>query len=236
MFGIFTGVLANVATVIVGTLLGCMFRGDLLERIGGRVREAFGFFVMVLGIGGALGIDRPIFVLACLIIGIALGEWIDVDKQFNRLGNALQRKFAKGQDGNSFAKGFVNASLLFCIGSMTIMGALESGLQHQHSIYYTKAVLDGVSAITFAMSSGISVAFASIAVLIYQGLLTLFASFLEPVLSPEMISISTQIGSLSLIGIGMGLLGIKDFKVANFLPAMFMPMIYQALMLLFAKG
>ncbi len=234
--GIFTGVLANAALVIIGTLAGCLFKGELLERIGGRVRQAFAFFVMVLGIGGALDIDRPIFVLASLIIGIAIGEIIDIDDKFNRLGNALQRRFAKGQDGNSFAKGFVTASLLFCIGSMTIMGALQSGLENQHSIYLTKGVLDGVTAATYAMSSGISVAFSAICVLVYQGLLTLCASFLQPVLSPEIITLSTQIGSLSLIGIALGMLEIKEVKVANFLPAMFIPMIYQAIMLLFGRG
>jgi uncharacterized membrane protein YqgA involved in biofilm formation len=234
--GIFTGVLANCALVIAGTLVGCLFKGELLERIGIRVRQAFAFFVMVLGIGGALDIDRPIFVLASLIIGIAIGEIIDIDDKFNRLGNALQRRFAKGQDEGSFAKGFVTASLIFCIGSMTIMGALQSGLENEHSIYFTKGVLDCVTAATYAMSSGISVAFSAICVLVYQGLLTLFASFLQPVLSPEIITLSTQIGSLSLIGIALGMLEIKEVKVANFLPAMFIPMIYQAIMLLFAKG
>ena len=232
MFGIFTGVIVNVATVIVGTLLGCLFKGELLERIGQRVREAFGFFTMVLGVGGALGIDQPIFVLVSLIIGIAIGEILDIDDKFTRLGSGLQRRFAKGQDGGKFVHGFVSATLLFCIGSMTIMGALQSGLENQHSIYFTKAVLDGVSAATFAMSAGISVAFSSVMVLIYQGLLVLFASFLEPVLSPEIVTISTQIGSLSLIGIGLSLLGIKDVKVANFLPAMFIPFIWQAIQLI----
>ncbi len=234
--GIFTGVLANAALVIVGTLAGCVFRGEMLRRIGERVRQAFAFFVMVLGIGGAIGIDRPIFVLVSLIIGISIGEILDIDDKFNRLGGFLQRKFAKNQEGDSFAKGFVTASLLFCIGSMTIMGALQSGLENEHSIYLTKGVLDGVTAATYAMSSGISVAFSAICVLVYQGLLTLFASFLQPVLSPEIITISTQIGSLSLIGIALGMLEIKEVKVANFLPAMFIPMIWQAIMLLFAKG
>ena len=142
----------------------------------------------------------------------------------------MQQKFAKNDQG--FSRGFVEASLLFCIGSMTILGALQSGLEHKHTIYITKGILDMVSAMTFAMGSGIGVAFSSISVVVYQGLLTLFASFLAPVLSSEMISLSSTIGSLFLIGIGTNMLNITKIKVANFIPAMFIPFIYQAILLL----
>jgi len=234
MFGIFTGCILNALLVIAGTAVGLIFNTPGMKRIGERVFQVFALFVMVLGVSGSISIDQPILVLGCIIVGTAIGEIIDIDDKFNRLGLFLQSHFSKGNDSR-FAEGFVRASLLFCIGSMTIMGALQSGLENQHSIYITKGMIDMVSAITFTMGSGIGVAFSSLSVLIYQGLLTLGASFLAPVLSEEMIAVSTQIGSLSLIAIGLGMLEIKKIKVANLLPAMFMPFLWQAILLLFGK-
>ena len=234
MFGIFTGCIVNALLVIAGTAVGMIFHTQQMKQIGERIFQAFALFVIVLGVSGAVSIDQPILVLGCLIAGITVGELVDIDDKFNRLGNFFQRKFAKGSD-TRFANGFVSASLLFCIGSMTIMGALQSGLENEHSVYITKGMIDMVSAITFTMGSGIGVAFSALSVLLYQGLLTLCASFLAPVLSTEMIAVSTQIGSLSLIAIGLGMLEIRKIKVANLLPAMFMPFLWQAVLLLFGK-
>ena len=236
MFGIFTGCVINAILVVAGTAVGLIFNTERMKTIGERIFQAFAIFVACLGITGTVGMDDPILVLGCLIVGIAIGEIVDIDDKFNRLGNWLQRKFSKGQKSDDrFANGFVSASLLFCIGSMTFMGALESGLQNQHTIYITKGVIDGVSAITLTMGSGIGVMFSAAAVLIYQGLLTLGASFLAPVLSPEMVAVSSQIGSLFLVAIALNMLEIKKIKVANFLPAMFMPFIWQAILLIFQK-
>ena len=231
MFGIFTGVLANAALVIIGTAIGCIFKGEKLKNIGQRIFEVFALFVMAMGFSGASDLSEPILILVSIIVGVAIGEAINIDALFNRLGNFLQRKFSKNSD-SGFSKGFVEASLLFCIGSMTIMGALESGLSNQHTIYLTKGVIDMVSAITFAMGSGIGVGFSAIAIIVYQGLLTGFASLLAPILSTEMIQISTTIGSLFLVGIGLNMLKVTNLKVANFLPAMFIPFVYQAILLL----
>lgn len=232
MFGIFTGVLANAVLVVFGTALGLIFKSERLEKIGQRIFEAFALFVLVMGISGAGSLNEPLLMLASIIIGTTIGEVLDIDKRFTQLGDFLQKTFSKGNDSN-FSKGFVQASLLFCIGSMTIMGALQSGLNNEHTIYYTKGVLDMVSAITFAMGSGIGVGFSALSVIVYQGLLTVFASLLSPVLSAEMIAVSTSIGSLTLIGIALNMLGITKLKVANFLPAMFIPFIYQAILFFF---
>ena len=236
MFGIFTGVVINAILVIAGTAVGLVFNTNRMKTIGERIFQAFAIFVACLGVTGTVGMDQPILVLGCLIVGIAIGEIIDIDDKFTRLGNWLQSKFSKGKGSdNRFANGFVSASLLFCIGSMTFMGALESGLQNQHTIYITKGVLDAISAITLTMGNGIGVAFSAIVVLVYQGLLTLCASFLAPVLSAEMVAVSSQIGSLFLVGIAINMLEIKKLKVANFLPAMFMPFFWQAILLIFQK-
>ena len=227
---IFTGVLINAVLVIIGTMIGLIFKGERLKNIGQRIFEAFALFVLVMGVSGAMDLSEPLIILGSIIAGVAIGEIIDIDKQFTRLGSWLQNNFAKNDSG--FSRGFIEASLLFCVGSMTILGALQSGLEGEHTIYITKGILDMVSAITFAMGSGIGVAFSSISVIVYQGLLTLCASFLSPVLSEEMIALSSTIGSLFLIAIATNMLGIARIKVANFLPAMFMPFVYQAILLI----
>lgn len=230
MFGIFTGTIVNAVLVVVGTAVGLIFKTEKLKKVGDRVFQAFAFFVMVLGVSGAIELRRPIFTMISLIIGVAIGELCDIDDKFNRLGNSLQKRFAKGSESSRFAEGFVSASLLFCIGSMTIMGAMQAGLENQHSIYFTKGLIDTVSAATFAMGSGIGVAFASLSVLVYQGLLTLGASLLSGLMTEETVALSSQIGSLSLIAISLNMLGVTKIKVANFLPAMFVPIVWQAIL------
>ena len=231
MFGIFTGTVANAAMVIAGTAVGCLFKMDILKKIGDRVFQAFGFFVMVLGISGAIALNQPIFTLLSLVIGIAFGEIVDLDDKFTRLGNFLQSRFSKSSD-SKFAEGFIQASLLFCIGSMSSMGAMEAGLQNQHSIYLTKGLIDGISAIGFSMGAGIGVAFSALAVLVYQGLMVLGANIISGILTDEIIALSTQIGSLSLIALSFNMLGLTKIKVANFLPAMFIPILYQAILVM----
>lgn len=231
---IFYGVLANAGLVICGALVGVLFRKiNKLRGIGERIFQAFGVFVMIMGLQ-AVDLSQPLYYLICLIVGIAIGEIIDIDKQFNRLGDWMQSKVSKDNESDAdFSQGFVQASLLFCIGSMTFLGALQSGIEHQHSIYLTKGILDGVSSITLAMGSGISVAFSALPILVYQGILTLGASFLAPVLTDETVAMCVSVGSLSLVIIGLNMLGITKIKVANMLPAMFIPMIWQAIQLLF---
>lgn len=235
MLGIFTGTIVNALTVVIGTAVGCVFKGEKLKRIGERVFQGFGLFTVMLGISGAIDLPQPLFMLASLIIGTAIGELADLDDKFNRLANWLQRKFAKEGD-TGFANGFISGTLLFCVGSMTIMGALQSGLSNQHTIYYTKSVLDGFSACMFAMGSGMGVGFASLAVLIYQGALVALSSLLAPIMTEEILAVSTAVGSLSVLGLGLNMLGITKLKVANFLPAMFVPIVYQIIMVLFHLG
>ena len=234
MFGIFTGTLANAGLIIIGTAVGILFKTEKLKKIGERIFQVFALFVMVMGFEGALGVDQPVFCLISIIVGVAIGELLDLDAAFNRFGEKMQRIFVKGEQDGDFAEGFVQASLLFCIGSMAIMGAMQSGLQNEHTIYYTKGVLDMISACTMAMGLGIGVGFSALSILVYQGLLTVGASLLAPILSDSIVTISVQIGSLFLIAIATNMFGITRLKVANFLPAMFIPMLWQAISLLFA--
>jgi len=222
---IYLGVIANAAMVIVGTAIGCIFKGEKLKRVGERIFHAYALFVICMGVNGAADLSHPLIILVSLIIGTAIGELVDLDKQFTRFGNWAQAKFVKNtEDGDSkFARGFIEASLLFCIGSMTFMGAMESALSHSHTIYLTKGVLDGISAITLAMGFGVGTGLSAVGVLLYQGLLVSLAALLSGVLTTQVVSLCCVVGSLFLVAIGLNMLGLTKIKVANFLPAMFMP-------------
>ena len=255
---IFLGVLANTGLIVLGTVIGCLFRSEKVKRVAERVFQLFALFVILMGVEGALGIKEPFKALIFMVLGTAIGELIDIDKQMNRLGDWAQRKLGgknavgaagaagKGETGaagkggtglaagkGGFSEGMVQAVLLFCIGSMTFIGALESGIQHVHTTYITKGALDAIGAITFAAAYGPGVGLSALFVLLYQGLLVAGATLLEPVLLPEVVALSAQIGSLFLIGIGFNMLKLTKIKVANFLPAMFLPMIWQAITSLF---
>ncbi|NCB42510.1 MAG: DUF554 domain-containing protein [Clostridia bacterium] len=231
MFGIFTGVIANAVLVIIGTTIGLIFKTERLQNIGERIFQVFALFVLAMGVSGASSLSRPVFILISIVVGVSVGELVDLDEKFNRLGQTMQRRFAKEGDGN-FAKGFIQASLLFCVGSMTVVGALQSGMDNTHSVLYAKGLIDGVSAATFAMGMGIGVGFSAISVIVYEGALTLIAGSIAPIMSDEIVALSSTIGSLFLIGMALNMLKLTDLKIANFLPAMFVPMIYEALRLL----
>ena len=134
----FLGVLINAGLVIAGSAIGLVFKGEKLKRVGERIFQVYAFFVLAMGVNGAADISNPILILVSLIIGVAIGELIDIDKQFTRFGNWAQKKFAKKSEVNGFAEGLIQASLLFCIGSMTFMGAFESALQHTHTFILPK--------------------------------------------------------------------------------------------------
>ena len=232
---IFIGVLINAGLVILGSCAGLILQKfTKVKQIGERIFQAFALFVMVMGIQG-VELSHPLYFLICLVIGIAIGELLDIDKQFNRFGSFVENKFARNSGGWNFAEGFVTASLLFCIGSMTFLGAIESGMQHQHTIYTTKGIIDAVSALTLTMGAGISVAFSAVSILVYQGLLVLGANVLAPIMTEETIAMCVSVGSLSLVAIGFNMLAMSKIKVANMLPAMFIPMIWQAIQLIIAK-
>ena len=230
---IFIGVLANAGLVVIGSLVGSLFKSEKLKRVGERVFQVFAIYVICMGVNGAIDINDPVKALICLIVGVAIGELLDIDKQFNKLGDWAQSKLSKENTSSTFSEGFVQASLLFCIGSMTFMGALESGLSHQHTIYLTKGVLDAISAITLSMGLGIGVMLSAASIFIYQGILVVLASLLASVLVPEVVTLASAIGSLFLVGIGFNMLGITKIKVANFLPAMFIPIIWALIEKLF---
>lgn len=187
--------------------------------------------VLYIGIAGALEGKHTLITIVCIAIGALIGELIDIDKWLSNLGDKLEKKFAKEKSEDkqskvSISEGFVSASLLFCVGAMAIVGSLQSGLSGNYDTLFAKSVLDGISSIIFSASLGIGVLFSSVAVFLYQGIITIGASFLSGVLSTNVINCMSATGSLLIIGLGLNILKATNIKIANLLPAVFLPIIF----------
>lgn len=215
------GTIVNTVAIIIGGMLGLMFGHALPDKIKNTVIQGIGLAVLLIGVSMAIQTKNTLVVIASLVIGGIVGELIDVETRLEQFGQFLEKKLANGDEGAGFTKAFVTASLIYCVGAMAIMGALESGLNGNHTILYAKSMLDGVTAVVFASSMGVGVIASAIPVLIYQGLLTLSAGLLQGVLSSGMIAEMSATGGLLIIGIGLNILEIKEIKVGNLLPGLF---------------
>lgn len=222
------GTIVNSITVMVGCLCGLIVKGRLTEKISTTIMNGLALCTLYIGISGALNGGDTLIMIISVAVGALIGEIIDIDKRLNNLGNYLESKFNNKKENNiSIAEGFITSSLLFCVGAMTIVGALESGLKGNHDTLFTKSVLDLVSSIIFTSSLGIGVIFSAITVFVYQGLITIGAGFLSGVLSDYVITNMSAVGGLLIIGLAFNMLGITKIKIANLLPAIFLPAIFQ---------
>lgn len=221
------GTIVNCIAIIIGCLLGLIVKGRLSERISTTIMSGLGLCVLYIGISGALKGEDTLLMIISIALGALIGEVIDVDRWLNRLGHYLESKIRK-KDGQtiSIAEGFVTASLLFCVGAMAIVGALESGLKGNHETLFAKSLLDGISSIIFTSSLGIGVIFSAVTVLIYQGVIALGAGFLSSFLSSTVISNISSVGSILIIGLGLNMLGVTKIKIANLLPAVLLPILF----------
>jgi uncharacterized membrane protein YqgA involved in biofilm formation len=230
------GTLVNAGAIILGGTIGWMAKKGISGRFKTTIMQGIGLSVLIIGLSGSLqGIFRFIGeprldrvyltgLILCLVLGGLLGEALNIEKRLEDLGKWFQNKFAKGE--NTFAEGFVTASLVYCVGAMAIFGALDDGLTGNIQILLAKSVLDGVSAIVFAATLGMGVTFSFLPVLVYQGLITLLASVLRPWLTDDVVSQMSIVGSVLIMGIGINILEIKRIKVGNMLPAIFLPFLY----------
>ncbi|MCK9444147.1 MAG: DUF554 domain-containing protein [Tissierellaceae bacterium] len=221
------GTIVNVAAVIGGSIIGILLKKGIKEEYKNTVMDGIALAVLVIGIMGSIKSENLILVIGSIGIGSVVGEIIGIEDKLDNLGNSLQMKFG-GKDSN-FSKGFVTASLVFCVGAMAIVGALESGIQGNHETLFAKSVIDGFTSIIFASTLGIGVAFSSIVILIYQGGIALLANFVKDFLTPEVINEMSAIGSILIMAIGINILGLKKIRVGNMLPAIFIPILYYAL-------
>jgi len=222
------GTIVNSLTIIIGAAIGMLFKKGIKEGYKNTIMDGIGLSVLVIGISNALEFENLVVVIASIVIGSIIGELIDINKRLNNLGDKLQSKF-KNEEGN-FSKGFVTASLVYCVGAMAIVGAIQSGLTGNHQTLYAKAVLDGITAIIFASTLGIGVMFSSLAVFLYQGTITIFASSLSTILTEIAINEISSVGGILIIAIGINLLGLKEIKIANMLPAIIIPPVYYFLL------
>lgn len=219
------GTIVNTATVVLGSSIGLFLKKGIPARISEQLMKALGLCTIYIGINGAFKGENMLIMIISMVVGTLIGEAIDIDKRVNSGVRKLENKFKKEGSTTSIAEGFINASLLFCIGSMTVVGALNAGLLGDNTMLFTKSTLDFCSSIIFASTLGVGVLFAAGFVLVYQGGLTLLASFIAPVLSTTVINEMTCVGSLIIIATGFNLLGITKLKLMNYLPAMFLPII-----------
>ena len=218
-----TGTLLNIATVLVGGVIGLIFGARIPDKLKSTVISGMGLFTAAMGLQMFLITENPLIVLGSLLIGTLLGEWWRIEDRLENLGKFLEERFSKeGEQGsNKFVRGFLTASLLFCVGPMTILGSIQDGLSGDYNLLAVKSVLDGFAALAFASTLGVGVMFSTIIILVYQGGISLLAAQLDAIVTPSMLNELTATGGVILLGLAISsLLEIKKIRVGNMLPSL----------------
>lgn len=212
------GTIVNVIAILVGGSLGLIFRQRFPERVAKTAMQVMGLFTLLVGIRMSLPSQRMIWVLVSLALGAMVGEWIDIEGNLDKFGLWLERRLKMSE--GSPAKGLIYASLVYCVGSMAIVGSIADGVNGDHSILFTKSMMDGIISIPFAASMGAGVLGSALPILLYQGTLTLLAGQLQPLFTQGIIRELTAVGGVIVMGIGINIMGIAKIKVGNFLPSL----------------
>ena len=215
----------NALVVIIGSLIGIFFRKKLSRRYSKTMTQGLGLCVIVIGVSTAMETANMIGVIVCVALGSIIGTWIDIERRLENMGDYLQSRFAKEDEDGNFAKGFVTASLMFCVGAMAIVGSMDAAMRNDHSTIYAKAVLDFITSIFFAGSYGIGVMASAISVLVYQGAIVLLSGVVEPLLTAAVITEMSAVGGVLIIGVGMNVLRREHTFVGNMLPAILLPIV-----------
>jgi uncharacterized membrane protein YqgA involved in biofilm formation len=218
MFMLPIGSIVNACAIIGGSLIGCFLQSRFPERIRTIVFQGLGLCVLLIGVQMALKVENILIVIFAVLLGGITGEWLRLDTLLDRLGNRF-KKLVRSKNA-TFTDGLVTTSLLFCIGAMAIVGSLEEGIHGDATIIYTKSILDGFAAIAFAATYGTGVIFSFIPVFLYQGSITVGASFFQQYFSDLMIAQITGCGGLLIVGIGINLLELTEIRLANLLPSL----------------
>lgn len=221
------GTLVNTGAVLIGSLIGLLLGNILPERLGDTVMKGLGLCTLMVGVDGMLGGENALITIISIAVGAVIGELCDLDGHLNRFAEGLEKRFNRGKGGLSLAEGFVTASLVFCVGAMTIVGALNDGLTGNHEMLFTKSTLDFVSSIVFASSLGLGVMLSAGAILVIEGGIACLAGLVAPLLQQNAATIPemTVVGSVLIVGISLNLLGITKLKVMNYVPAIFLPIL-----------
>lgn len=226
------GTIVNSIGIMVGGFLGSKLKHGLKENYKNTIMDAIALVVIVLGITGGLKSTNIILLITSLVIGSFLGELFQIDNKLNSIAKGLQSKF--DSDESSFSQGFITGTLTFCVGAMAIVGSLEAGLLQSYDTLFAKSLIDTIAALVFAATLGIGIAFSSIPVFIYQAAITLLAKNLGSFLTMYVINEIAAVGGVLIIAIGITIMDVKKIKVANMLPAIFIPVIYFIVLNLFS--
>lgn len=218
----------NVALVLLGSALGLAFKNRISDRFAPILTCALGLCVLGIGISGMIGTADTLCVIVCMVVGTLLGEALNIEKRMDGLGDLLRRKLIRGESNSRFVEGFVNASVLFCVGAMAINGSMQAGMLGKYDILISKGAIDGATSITFAAAMGVGVAFSAIPLLLYQGGLTLIFALVGQGMDPAVVTEMNAVGGTIIVGIALNMLGLpkEKIRVGNMLPAIFLPIGY----------
>ncbi len=239
-----SGTLINAILIIIGALCGLLFKKLLPQRLKDTLLQAVGLIVIFVGIGGAIsaaltykdgvfGTKDTLLMIIAMVTGTVIGELINIEKQLDRFGSFCQRKLVKGDSKSTFAEGFVTSSLIFAVGAMAVVGALDNGIRGDNSTLVAKGVIDCITGMVLASTLGIGVMFSAVPITIYQGSIALLGVYIEPYLTAQVISQMSFTGSILIFAIGVNMFGIIKIKVGNMLPAIFMPIVFDLVMRLY---
>lgn len=218
------GVFVNVLTVLVGSSFGLLFRKAIPEKMAAGIMNVLGLCTLYIGIDGMINEDfpghMPLIIIISMVLGTAAGFLLHIHEGINALGDLVERRFTKSEGQGSVARGFVTASLVFCVGAMTVVGSLQAGLEGDNTLLFTKSLLDLISSSMLAVSLGIGVMLSCLFVLVFQGGLVLLSGVLQPILTDGAIDAMVCAGSLMIVALSFNIIGITKLKVANYLPAL----------------
>jgi len=236
-------VFVNCGAIILGSIIGLLFSKKISTAMDDIIQTAAGIVTLILGIQMAFKYQNVIYLALALIIGGIIGTALDIDGQILKFGKFLERVVFRSKSSaaakeapeaaaalaepkKNFAYAFLNSSVLFCVGAMAILGSLKAGIEHDYTIIFTKSVLDGFMAITFAAAMGVGTAFSAVSIFVYQGLLTLLSTLVQPYCTDKMIAELTASGGALIMMIGINLIGLKKIKTANYLPAIVLTIVF----------
>ncbi len=224
------GVIVNVLAVLFGGGIGMLIKKGIPERVSDAMMKGLGLCTLYIGWSGALKGSNTLVLILSMAIGIVIGEGLTLDARLNRFAAGLEERFKKDNGKVSIAEGFIAASLLFCVGAMTVVGSLQAGLAGNYEMLFTKSVLDFISSMIFASTLGIGVLLSAVFVLLFQGGIVLLAQVVAPFLTDGVVAEMTCVGSVLIFALGLNIVGITKLKVLNFLPAMFLPILLTPLL------
>jgi|SRR5690625_847412 len=221
----FTGVIVDTLAIFLGGTVGLLINKGIPKRMEQTIMRALALSAIYIGITGMMSGENTIFIILCLVIGGVIGELIHLDDNVNRLAHWIAEKIPNKNNDSTFSEGFITGTLMMCVGALSIVGPIQSGLTGTHTILYTNAVMDGVTSIVLAASLGIGVIFSGFIVFGYEAAIVIFAGSLNTLLTDPMINDINAIGSILVLTIGLNLLDLTDIKVMNYVPALFVPML-----------